>query len=364
MTEPLLHLATPAEWRAHLAVGAIVPSVAEFVHLSTPAQVALPAGRLFAGRTDLLLLVLDPDRIGVPVKWEPGLPTDPADMRFPHAYGPVPTSAVVAVLPYRPRTDGGFDAPAIPPLDDAARTSEFSLLRRVATTEEPVRGGVAVLTAPVSRSHQHNQLLLDGHTDVAALVADADRVLGGAGLPHRRALLSGEHLAPVASALAGLGWEVEELIGMAAPPPAVGPASSGAAGRIDIETARPFWDAMWRRELRGVDDVTVAQLTDRHLLEDEVVDLRCLAVCEEGEVVAACLLKVDGATAVVDAVDTAPGHQRRGHGNALLAEAFAQAGAAGCDLVTLQADVADWPRDWYARRGFRAVARGWVVSRA
>jgi uncharacterized protein (DUF952 family) len=32
-------------------------------------------------------------------------------MRFPHAYGPVPTAAVTAVVPYRPRADGGFDAP-------------------------------------------------------------------------------------------------------------------------------------------------------------------------------------------------------------------------------------------------------------
>lgn len=60
------------------------------MHLSTPDQVALPAQRLFAGRSDLVLLVLDPARIdgaGIDVRWEPGVPTDPASMRFPHAYG-------------------------------------------------------------------------------------------------------------------------------------------------------------------------------------------------------------------------------------------------------------------------------------
>lgn len=111
MNTPLLHLSTPAEWRAHLAAGVIAPSVAEFVHLSTPEQVSLPATRLFAGRTDLLLLVLDPARIGVEIRFEPGVPTDPESMRFPHAYGPIPTSAVSAVLAYRPRDDGTFDAP-------------------------------------------------------------------------------------------------------------------------------------------------------------------------------------------------------------------------------------------------------------
>ena len=114
MTEPLLHLATPEQWRAHAAAGVIVPTVAEFVHLSTPAQVALPATRLHQGRADLLLVVLDPARIDVEIRYEPGVPSDPASMRFPHAYGPVPTGAVLAVLPYRPRRDGGFDAPELP----------------------------------------------------------------------------------------------------------------------------------------------------------------------------------------------------------------------------------------------------------
>ncbi len=113
-TSALLHLATPDEWRAHHAAGAITPSVAEFVHLSTPDQVALPATRLFAGRTDLLLLVLDPARIGVEVRFEPGVPTDPGSMRFPHAYGAIPVSAVRAVLPYRPGPDGTFETPELP----------------------------------------------------------------------------------------------------------------------------------------------------------------------------------------------------------------------------------------------------------
>ncbi len=357
VTEPLLHLSTPPEWRAHLRRGAIEPSVAEFVHLSTPEQVALPAERLFRGRTDLMLLVLDPDRIGVPVEWEPGLPTDPASMRFPHAYGPVPASAVVTVLPYRPRPDGGFDAPVLPPLDDAGRSALAtpSVLRRTATREIPVTGGVAVLTDPVPRSHQHNQLLVDGDVDAAAVAADADRVLDD--MAHRMALLSSGR---TAAGLAELGWEVEALVLMAAP-------AGGRAGRavlqVDVEEARPFWDASWRRAIPGVDTGTLAQLTDRYVLEQEVVDVRCLAVREGGELVATSLLKIDGATAVVDAVETAPEHQGRGHGSAMIAAALATAGAAGCDLVTLEAAAADWPRHWYARRGFTDVGRSWSAAR-
>jgi uncharacterized protein (DUF952 family) len=111
---PYLHITDAAEWDATRAAGAIAPpSLAEvgFVHLSTPDQVALPAHRFYGGRTDLLLLVLDPERIDVEVRFEPGVPGDPDSMRFPHAYGPIPTTAVVDVRPYPPGPDGNFGPP-------------------------------------------------------------------------------------------------------------------------------------------------------------------------------------------------------------------------------------------------------------
>jgi len=108
----LLHLVTAADWDAARARGTLAPSGEGFVHLSAPEQVQLPADRLFAGRTDVLLLAVDPT--GLDVRFEPGLPDDPPDMRFPHAYGTVPTSAVVAVTPYSPRSDGTFPAPPGP----------------------------------------------------------------------------------------------------------------------------------------------------------------------------------------------------------------------------------------------------------
>lgn len=357
---PLLHLATTSEWRAHLSARTIAPSVAEFVHLSTAEQVALPAGRLFAGRPDLLLLAIDPDRVDVPVRWEAGLPTDPPEMRFPHAYGAIPTSAVCAVLPYRPRADGGFDRPALPRLDAAGRLLAFepSFLRRVATRELPVTGGIAVRTDPVPASHRHNRLLIDGDTDAAAVLRDADRSLDGLG--HREVTLFGDHLAPAAAALAAAGWRVRPLVGMAGP-------SGGARGRtevVDVEVLRPVWDAQWRRHLPTAPAAVHAQLTDRLLLEQRVLDLRGLALRDDGgTVVASAVLRIDGATAELDGVQTVPGHRRRGHGDALLAGARAIAAEAGCDLVTLTAEADDHPRAWYARRGFAQVARLWNAGR-
>ena len=110
----LLHLLPADDWAAAPAEGELRPaSLAEqgFVHLSTAEQVALPATRLFRGREDLLLLVVDPDLLGAEVHWEPGLPSDPEVLRFPHLYGPLPLDAVVATVEYRPGADGSFSAP-------------------------------------------------------------------------------------------------------------------------------------------------------------------------------------------------------------------------------------------------------------
>ncbi len=106
----LVHLCGAEEWSQARARGAIdaTGDSDRFVHLSTPAQVHLPANRLFRGRTDLVLLHVDPALLDSPVRWEPGVPTDPESMLFPHLYGPLPVRAVVRVTPYRPSPDGTF----------------------------------------------------------------------------------------------------------------------------------------------------------------------------------------------------------------------------------------------------------------
>jgi len=107
----LLHLCSAEDWRRAQALGEYRPeslTTEGFVHLSTPAQVHLPANRLYAGLTDLVLLHIDPARLTSPIRWEPGVPSDPAGMAFPHLYGSVPTFAVFNVTSYRPGADGRF----------------------------------------------------------------------------------------------------------------------------------------------------------------------------------------------------------------------------------------------------------------
>ncbi len=110
-TPTLVHLCPAADWSAAQIRGRVHPESLDlvgFVHLSTPAQVHLPANRLFHGRDDLVLLHIDPARLDSPLRWEPGVATDPESMLFPHVYGPLPVQAVIDVVAYRPGPDGSF----------------------------------------------------------------------------------------------------------------------------------------------------------------------------------------------------------------------------------------------------------------
>jgi uncharacterized protein (DUF952 family) len=84
-----------------------------FVHCSDFGTTHLSANRFFAGRDDLVLLVINPAALDVPVRWEPPADgTDPTGRPlFPHVYGPVPQDAVVAVHTFRPDVKGVFTLP-------------------------------------------------------------------------------------------------------------------------------------------------------------------------------------------------------------------------------------------------------------
>src|SRR6516225_7651415 len=115
----LLHLVSSHAWSSAKTEGVLRPESlrrAGFVHLSTPEQVHLPANRLYPGRDDLVLLHIDPALLESPVRWEPGVETDPESMLFPHLYGRLPVRAVINVTAYPPGPDGTF--PPVPEPQD------------------------------------------------------------------------------------------------------------------------------------------------------------------------------------------------------------------------------------------------------
>jgi uncharacterized protein (DUF952 family) len=78
-----------------------------FMHFSTGVQVVESAARHRAGELDLVLVAVDPERLGATLRWEPARGGE----LFPHLYGPLPLSAVVWAKPLPLGPDGRHSFP-------------------------------------------------------------------------------------------------------------------------------------------------------------------------------------------------------------------------------------------------------------
>jgi uncharacterized protein (DUF952 family) len=91
----LYHICDRQAWTAAHTAGAIRPAEGEtFVHLSAAHQVAATLARHFAGRTDLVLLAIDPAKLPCDPTWTQVPARGEA---LPHLEADLPTAAVVAV---------------------------------------------------------------------------------------------------------------------------------------------------------------------------------------------------------------------------------------------------------------------------
>jgi uncharacterized protein (DUF952 family) len=109
MTE-LLHITERPLWEAARKSGVYEMSTrgrtlseVGFIHCSLRDQLQ-PVAQFLYGRypdpDELVVLVIDGDRLAVPVRYEA---MAPGGEEFPHIYGPLPVDAVVATEPWRPR---------------------------------------------------------------------------------------------------------------------------------------------------------------------------------------------------------------------------------------------------------------------
>jgi uncharacterized protein (DUF952 family) len=111
----ILHIIAQTDWEKAQVHGIYnAPSLATegFIHFSKPHQVARVANNVFAGRNDLILLVVDPARLTAELKYEPASGTYQPDRElFPHLYGSLNLDAVIRVMPFLPAQDGEFARP-------------------------------------------------------------------------------------------------------------------------------------------------------------------------------------------------------------------------------------------------------------
>jgi uncharacterized protein (DUF952 family) len=105
---PIFHITSRGAWSEAQAKDAYTADslAAEgFIHCSDADQVTWVANQRFHGRQDLVLLRIDPARLGCEVRYEN---LEGGEQIFPHVYGPIPVAAVVDVVDFRPKGDETF----------------------------------------------------------------------------------------------------------------------------------------------------------------------------------------------------------------------------------------------------------------
>ena len=103
MTE-LLHITDAGAWAAATVTGeyrmstrGVTLDQQGFIHCSLRHQLRPVAEFLYGdAEEELVLLVIDAERLSVPVRFEA---PEPDAEQFPHIYGPLPVDAVVEVVP-------------------------------------------------------------------------------------------------------------------------------------------------------------------------------------------------------------------------------------------------------------------------
>jgi uncharacterized protein (DUF952 family) len=104
----IFHIATGRDWERATSTGTYTTESRHsqsVIGCFSPAQHAAAANQLFAGRTDLILLLIDTDRLESEVRVEQA---DAHGQPIPCVYGPVNLDAVFEATPYRPGPDGRF----------------------------------------------------------------------------------------------------------------------------------------------------------------------------------------------------------------------------------------------------------------
>ncbi|WP_279481780.1 DUF952 domain-containing protein [Aureimonas sp. SK2] len=93
----IFKLSPRSEWLAAEAAGRFSGAPVDledgYIHFSTAEQVRETAAKHFAGDASLIVVAVDPEKLGPALKWEPSR----GGALFPHLYGELSMDAVVYV---------------------------------------------------------------------------------------------------------------------------------------------------------------------------------------------------------------------------------------------------------------------------
>ena len=250
---------------------------------------------------------------------------------------------------------------------DLERTLAFErrIVERVSTRLVPFPWGTAYLNDGYRERWDSNFLWVDarGGADASDLMAEADRLLGGAGVTHREIRVDDDtYGASLTPALVAAGYGAERLVVMAL---RRGPDRRAAAEakEIDVATLRSAIETVLRREAWATSEEIVQRLADFREELEQRAGARFFCARADGEIVSMCELYVDEGVAQIEDVNTLEEFRGRGLGRAVVQAAIDAAAEVGAELVFIHALEDDWPKDLYAKLGFDPIGHAWSFVR-
>lgn len=105
----IYHIISRTDWDTAQRAGAYhAPSLDRegFIHFSNAEQVIRVVNAFYAGQTDLLLLVVDTNKLAADLREEAPAEAPENSERFPHLYGEMNLDAVIRTVEFPPDADG------------------------------------------------------------------------------------------------------------------------------------------------------------------------------------------------------------------------------------------------------------------
>jgi GNAT superfamily N-acetyltransferase len=218
--------------------------------------------------------------------------------------------------------------------------------------------GYVVLAPSLPAVWSVNQVRVALPLGFAALVALAEEQL--ASIPYVHIVLENQESGPaLEEEFRAAGWkaERESLMLLSAEPDREADTSVVIdAGEDEVAEVMRRWYGEDRLRASELDQLTDFSRRESRACGDRLLGVRSI----DGALLAITKLRTAGRTAQVEDVYTTPEARGRGFARALVTRAVELAQAGGHDLIFITADDNDWPKQLYARIGFRPLGRLWL----
>ena len=235
------------------------------------------------------------------------------------------------------------------------------LAERLSTRTLPTAFGTAYFHDEFPRRYDSNYVWVDaplGGVSAQMLDAEADRVQSG--FEHRELtfVADGPEARRLAPELMTIGYRAERLLTMVQDREP-DHRNDDLAGEAGVDEIGPFLVRV-NSEADGGKHAAAAEMLSafRHVLAERA-GARFFVVRDVPGIVAVAELYALGDVAQVEAVYTIEAYRGRGFGRAVVLAASKAGREAGADLVFLNADDEDWPKELYGKLGFDELRRFW-----